>query len=107
MQFLVEAGLVQRVEGRVPTISLRGADLREAYLFGATLTDANLRNANLSEANLIKANLSEADLRNASLTDADLSDAFLGEARGVTNEELEQQAETLEGAIMPDGSKHS
>jgi uncharacterized protein YjbI with pentapeptide repeats len=121
MQFLVEAGLVQRVEGRDPTISLRGADLRKAYLFGANLTDANLRNANLSEANLIKANLSdadlhradlrkanlsEADLRNASLTDADLSDAFLGEARGVTNEELEQQAETLEGAIMPDGSKH-
>jgi uncharacterized protein YjbI with pentapeptide repeats len=121
MQFLVEADLVQRVEGRDPTIILHGADLRKAYLFDANLFDADLRNANLHRANLSEANLSDADLhranlreaslsdadlRNASLTDADLSDADLGEARGVTNEELKQQAETLEGATMPNGQKY-
>jgi len=116
MQFLVEAELVQRVEGREPTINLHNADLREAYLFGANLFGANLRNANLSEANLSEANLREADLHRADLREADLreadlrnaslGDAKLGDARGVTNEELDQQAETLEGATMPNGQKY-
>jgi hypothetical protein len=101
MQFLVEADLVQRVEGRDPTIILHSADLRKAYLFGANLFGANLRNADLSDADLSEADLSEANLRNASLGDANL-----GEARGVTNEELDQQAETLEGATMPNGQKY-
>jgi hypothetical protein len=47
MQFLVEADLVQRVEGRDPIISLRGADLSDAILSGAILRDANLRDADL------------------------------------------------------------
>jgi uncharacterized protein YjbI with pentapeptide repeats len=112
MQFLVEADLVQRVEGRDPTIILHNADLRKAYLFDAYLFGANLRNANLHRANLSKANLSEADLHRARLTEADLteadlsnaslSDADLGEARGVTNEQL-RAAKSLEGATMPDG----
>ena len=42
MQFLVEADLVQRVYGRDPIISLRGADLS-----GAILRDANLRDTDL------------------------------------------------------------
>jgi uncharacterized protein YjbI with pentapeptide repeats len=116
MQFLVEADLVQRVEGRDPTIILHSADLREAYLFGANLFGANLRNADLREANLGEANLREADLHRVDLSEADLSeadlrnarlgDARLGDARGVTNEELDQQAETLEGATMPNGQKY-
>jgi hypothetical protein len=82
MQFLVEAELVQRVErGRGPIITLAGADL----------SDANLRNANLYQANLRDANLVSADLSGA---------------RGVTEERLEEQAKTLEGATMPDGTKH-
>ncbi len=47
MQFLVEADLVQRVDGRDPIISLRGADLSDADLSGAILRDANLRDADL------------------------------------------------------------
>jgi hypothetical protein len=47
MQFLVEADLVQRVDGRDPIISLCGADLSSAILSGAILRDANLRDADL------------------------------------------------------------
>jgi Pentapeptide repeats (8 copies) len=97
MQFLVEADLVQRVEGRDPTIILHDADLREAYLFDANLFDANLRNADLHRADLTDADLTDADLSNASLSDADLS-----HAKGVTNEQL-RAAISLEGATMPDG----
>ena len=78
MQFLVEAELIQSVEGDPPIISLRGADLRQVFLYDA------------------------AD----NLSDADLSDAHLTDASGITNEELEQQAESLEGATMPDGQKY-
>jgi uncharacterized protein YjbI with pentapeptide repeats len=134
MQFLVEAELVQRVEGTGPIISLGGADLSGADLSGAWLSDganlsgANLYDADLHDANLSSANLSGADLRDADLRDADLSDtnlrdANLGYARlrgaklqdadlegatGVTIGLLEQelQAASLEGATMPDGSIH-
>jgi hypothetical protein len=81
LQFLVEADLVQGVDGRDPIISLRGADLRGAHVFGANLSGTNLSNADLSGANLFK-------------------------AEGITTEKLEQQADSLEGATMPDGSKH-
>jgi uncharacterized protein YjbI with pentapeptide repeats len=47
MQFLVEAELVQRVEGRAPIIRLSNADLS-----GAVLSTAKLREANLSYADL-------------------------------------------------------
>jgi uncharacterized protein YjbI with pentapeptide repeats len=88
MQFLVEADLVQRVEGRDPIISLHGADLSDADLSdsrdlsGANLVDtylsgASLIDADLSSASLIDADLSHADLRYADLSDADLSDAVL------------------------------
>jgi uncharacterized protein YjbI with pentapeptide repeats len=50
--------------------------------------------------------LSGADLRGAILSDMDLSEANLEGARGVTNEQLEQQAKLLKGATMPDGQKY-
>jgi uncharacterized protein YjbI with pentapeptide repeats len=123
MQFLVEADLVQRVKGSAPIISLRGADLRKVYLYDAAdnlsgadlrnvdLSDANLSDANLSDARLHRAtlshaDLSDADLQYAHLTDADLSDANLSDASGITSEELMQQAETIEGATLPGGTKH-
>jgi uncharacterized protein YjbI with pentapeptide repeats len=111
MQFLVEADLVQRVEGRAPIISLHGADLRKAYLFGADLHGTDLRNTDLTDANLSTADLSDANLHRANLTDAHLSDAnltdaHLTDASGITNEELEQQADSLEGATMPNGQKY-
>ena len=101
MQFLVEADLVQRVEGRDPIISLRGADLSDAYL-----SDSR----DLSGANLVGADLSGADLNGAELSDANLSGVYLGDAnlrgaKGVTNEQL-AAARSLKGATMPNGQKY-
>jgi hypothetical protein len=86
--------------------NLSSANLIGANLVGANLIDADLIGVNLIGANLIEANLS-GDLIGANLMDTDLSDADLRGAVGITNEELEQQAFSLEGATMPDGSKHS
>jgi uncharacterized protein YjbI with pentapeptide repeats len=88
IQFLVEAQLIQRVEGRGPIISLGGANLREAdlsLLSDTNLRGANLRGADLREAALIYADLRgadlrEADLRGTNLSSADLREANLGEA---------------------------
>jgi uncharacterized protein YjbI with pentapeptide repeats len=84
--------------------SLGGANLYEAYLEGADLEGADLRGANLSLAYL-----GGADLRGANLREANLSLAYLGGAdlsgATVTDEQL-KQAESLQGAIMPDGSEH-
>ena len=77
MQFLVEAELVQRVEGRGPIIPLTGA------------------------------NLSGADLPNADLSFANLSNASLFAAAGVSKEGLEQQSVTLDRTIMPYGTHTS
>jgi hypothetical protein len=38
--------------------------------------------------------------------DANLMDADLSSATGVTNERLERQANTLQGATMPNGQKY-
>jgi hypothetical protein len=89
MQFLLEAELVQRVEEKAPIINLSNADLSGASLSGASLSGASL---------------SDADLSYADLSNADLSNANLISAHGVTKEGLKQQAESLEGTIMPDGT---
>jgi hypothetical protein len=91
--------------------NLSGTDLSRAVLIGAFLNGANLSGANLSGANLvgaflIGANLSYADLSGANLVGADLSRADLSGAAGITNEELDQQAGSLEGATMPTGPKY-
>jgi hypothetical protein len=93
MQFLAEAKLLQKVEGRGAIITVSGADLS-----GANLTDAadDLRGADLSGADLSGANLSDAYLKNADLN----------HAKGVTEKQLEKQARTLEGATMPNGQKY-
>src|SRR5215213_933846 len=85
---------------------LSNADLSGASLLGADLSDANLRGADLSDANLIGANLSDAILVKANLSGAVLDNANLSGAKGITNEELEQQAVSLEGANMPNAQKH-
>jgi uncharacterized protein YjbI with pentapeptide repeats len=87
MQFLVEADLVQGVDGRDPIIGLSGADLSntkglaQANLEGANLSEANLRDADLTQANLRDADLSGANLSGASLSFADLRGARVGVAR--------------------------
>jgi uncharacterized protein YjbI with pentapeptide repeats len=89
------------------------ANLWKAYMPWANLVEAFLAETNLSEAILGEANLSganlggvtvggEANLSGANLSGADLS----GAATSLTNEELEQQALSLAGAIMPDGQKY-
>jgi hypothetical protein len=136
MRFLIEADLVQGVEAppiiSLEGANLSGADLGDvgpgdtgpirfspeqvsppsasfptgANLSGAVLREADLREVDLSGADLSGAKLSGAKLSGAVLSDVDLSGADLSGVQGVTNEELEQQAESLEGATMPDGSKH-
>jgi uncharacterized protein YjbI with pentapeptide repeats len=85
---------------------LTNADLSDASLIGADLSEANLLGANLSDAHLIGANLSDAVLVKANLRRAVLDNANLSGAEGITNEELEQQAVSLEGANMPNGQKY-
>jgi cell division protein FtsB len=85
---------------------LPNADLSGASLIGADLSEANLFSADLSDANLIGADLSRSVLDNANLSNAVLDNANLGGADGITNEELEQQAVSLEGADMPNGQKY-
>ena len=86
-------------EGEFKGADMSYADLRKANLFGA-----KLRGSHLIGANLIGANLSQANLSRAKLSQANLSRAKLIGAK-VTLEQLEQAA-SLEGAIMPDGSKY-
>ncbi len=62
--------------------------------------------ADLSDSDLSGADLRSADLSDAELLNADLSDDVLSSAQGITNEELEQQAASLEGATMPNGQKY-
>jgi uncharacterized protein YjbI with pentapeptide repeats len=84
--------------------NLRGASLREARLSEARLSDALvalLVGANPSEADLHRAQRLETDLSGADLSEADLSGVV-----GITNEELERQVSSLEGATMPDGQKY-
>jgi uncharacterized protein YjbI with pentapeptide repeats len=84
--------------------NLNGADLRIASLQRVTLRDATLRYADLRRADLSEADLRGADLRGADLRDADLRQANL-EGAVVTNQQLDQ-ASSLKGATMPDGTKY-
>ena len=77
---------------------------RKDDLAGADLSYLNLSGANLSQANLREANLHRADLTDVNLSGADLSGADLTGAR-VTGNQLDQ-AKSLAGAILPDGTKH-
>ena len=89
--------------------NLRDAYLNDAKLNGAYLYDTDLRGADLSDdegrfnsgARMIRALLAGADLSGADLTNAELSGADLTNAR-ITEEQL-REAESLEGATMPDG----
>lgn len=111
VEFLSEAKLIQRSDGKDPVISLRETDLEAIDLDGedlrgVILEDASLEYTNLRGADLEGANLERVDLKGANLEGANLEGANLLHVRGVTEEQLEQQAESLRGAMMPDGSKH-
>jgi uncharacterized protein YjbI with pentapeptide repeats len=110
VQFLSEAGLVQRVEGE-PIISLDEANLEGADLGGADLFDANLLDAYLLDAYLEGADLRGADLRGAYLEGADLEDADLYDANleganleGADLEDAYLEGADLEGADLRDAN---
>src|SRR5258707_613143 len=79
--------------------------LQESGLIGKDKRVLNLTGANLSGANLSEVVLSGANLNGANLSGADLSLANLRGAL-VTAEQL-TATKLLQGATMPDGSKHS
>jgi uncharacterized protein YjbI with pentapeptide repeats len=130
MEFLVEASLVQNAPGAEPVMGLVGADLSgvdltysapgdaQPYasvpvpdLSSADLTYADLSGADLSGIVMHGTRLVGADLRGAHLNatvlhDANLSGANLSNATGKTAQQLDGQAGSLEGAIMPDGRKY-
>jgi hypothetical protein len=85
-------------------ILLRGANLQQADLSGSNLAYIDLRGTYLAGAHL-----EDADLEGANLEGADLSGAYLGgadlEGASVDDEQL-AMCKSLEGATMPDGSKH-
>ena len=90
-------------EANLESVDLYGADLRFANLRSAYLGRANLRAANLSNANLTNAYLRDADLRDAVLYNADLSRAILIGVKNLSTTQINQAA-SLSGAIMPDGT---
>ena len=118
LRFLDESGLIYRqkpvvslAQATLSNANLRGGDLvgddlRLVYLNGANLSFASLFIADLGGANLIGARLDGTNLGNANLIEANLSGANLSQAKGITKEEIEQQADFLEGATMPDGQKY-
>jgi hypothetical protein len=89
------------IDANTPLIDLDGANLEGAYVSGMDLSGTDL-----SDANLKGADLEGAKLKGANLEGANLKDAYLSGARGVTNEQLEQQAASLKGATMPNGQKY-
>ncbi len=100
-----DLSLVTLTEANLFHADLSGADLSEAYLHKADLRIANLSGANLRIAFLLEADLSGADLLQADLHEAFCKGADLTGAK-VTTEQLDK-AKSLEGATMPDGTKHA
>jgi len=102
---------------------LGGAHLEKADLVGADLKQAHVDKADLKRADLKRADLRSSNLERADLRGADLSEAKFGQspandsttvlrganltgAIGVDVSQLEATGVQLEGATMPDGSKH-
>src|SRR6266852_3484269 len=100
-----DLSLANLIGANLSGVYLSGADLSLANLSGAYLFLANLSKANLSGASLSEVVLSGANLNGANLNGADLSGANLRGAL-VTAEQL-TATKLLQGATMPDGSKHS
>jgi hypothetical protein len=96
LEILYESGLIDMGKH---IIDLSGADLSQADVSGADLSRADLSGANLRKANLSNAILFNANFSNAILEEANFNKSW------VTREQLEQ-AKSLKGATMPDGSIH-
>src|SRR5215208_2353567 len=88
-------------------VDLQAATLQAAILDGANLQEADLRRANLQEADLQAAILQGANLQEATLPGATLPGAILEDARGLTQEQIEQafgdETTTLPEPLYPPG----
>jgi uncharacterized protein YjbI with pentapeptide repeats len=94
-------------EGILRWVDLRGADLTGADLFGANLEKALLQGAICRRANLMLASLNdtfldEADLSEADLRGTDLRGANLGQAKGLTQAQVDSTRGDA-GTILPRG----
>jgi hypothetical protein len=85
---------------------LHDAKMARAVLTNAYLHRARLTNADLTDAALEGVNFTDADLKRADFTGADLDGADFTDAKGVTAQQLHQEAKSLEDATMPNGQKY-
>lgn len=72
LRFLIEAQLVQRVDGKGPVIGLGQANLQGVQLVGASLQGAELQLADFTDAYLVGADLTGAVLTSATLRNTQL-----------------------------------
>jgi hypothetical protein len=115
---LYESGLISKGK---PVVNLAAAKLSKAKLYFTKLGGANLKGTDLTKARLGATELTGADLRGAKLSGAkmrfaklggadlsgtDLSNAYLGWAQGMSGEQLERQAYSLESAAMPNNQTY-
>jgi uncharacterized protein YjbI with pentapeptide repeats len=90
-------------------VHLTNASLQGAYLGGSHLDKAFLKSTNMQAANLGGTDLEQTYLENVDLRDADLSGANLRNAYLAGAQVSESQlsaASSLQGATMPNGTKH-
>jgi hypothetical protein len=85
---------------------LEGLDPDRKRILLQFLSESGLILRDKPVVSLYAANLMDADLSGADLSEAWLSGTNLSGAKGITNEQLEQQAAYIHGAIMPDGTTH-
>ena len=104
--FLLDFSLYQAISRTLEPGKGKAANLSGAILSDANMERAMLEYTDLSGAALRGATLKDADLSGAILSRANLSYANLNDASGITDEELDQQAASLEGATMPNGQKY-
>jgi uncharacterized protein YjbI with pentapeptide repeats len=107
----MNSGRKDRADLAINSANMSGTYLDKADLSDVNLIETDLSGAVLSGAVLRRAVVSGADLRETYLNGidlhgADLSGTNLRDARGVTDEQLEEQALTLQGATMPGGQKY-
>ena len=89
-----------RTIGKIADYCYIRTDLANAHLNGA-----NLEGADLSHAVLRGVELREADLSRTNLRGVINFSSYLSPGDGIANEILEEQAKSLRGATMPDGSE--
>ncbi len=99
------AGTIVRAQTLAVLVALGfdGKRILLQFLYESGLISPGNPLVSLDAANLRGVDLSGGDTE---MIGADLREADLREAGAISNKDLEQQAYSLEGVTMPDGSKH-